>query len=1068
MSRRLLLGIDLGGGSVRARCSTRRPARHRRGARDRRDPAAGTGGLGVDSIDETGDAGRDLARGARARGRRAGRRARHRRDRDALRDGGARRAATCCSRRRTATRARPASATGSPPRTARPARRAPGTGRSRSSPRRASPGCAARGRRARARGARCSRSATGATGSRASRRTRRRPAAPGSSTSRAAAGRRPDRRLGAAARALPRVAAQASGSARSARRRGERARAPRRARRSRSAAPTRDARCSARARSPPARGLVAGTTAPLELVLAEPLVDPEGRAAERCHAVPGRCVLEATPARSARRSTGPRACSIPTTRGRRALLAAAAAPRRSAGHARELRRAGRRTTRDPRSRRSLVHASLLQHAGRRRARGRARAALEGVAFALRANLAQLARVAGPRARASLGGGLTRARWCAAPRRRLRRRGRAPAAPTRARSAPRSARASARASSPTLVGRAPRRAAARDRATPDAARAAATTERYRAGASSAPRASRRRADRDAPASRPRRGGAARGAAAAARHRRLLVTAPISTSALAALRALGGRARELPRRRAAARGPEPREALAGFDVFVTEVDLVDAAALAKLPGAARRRELPRRRGERGRRGLQARTAFPVLNAPGRNAEAVADLTSPSCSMLARKLPGANAFLRDPGVAAGDMGRMGQAFRAPGPRARAQDGRARRARRGRPRGGAAAARLRVRAPRARSVRDADERVLAGAEPVALDELLRESDFVSLHAPVTDATRGLDRRGALARMKPGAVLVNTARAALVDEDALVDALARARSPAPRSTCSRWSRPAPITRSSRSNVIATPHVGGNTVEVAAHQGADRRADLARLAARRGAAPRAEPGDARRLLVVAARARSRRRRAARAPRGAAGAARHRSPARRAGRGRAPQAAGGAEPAARAAAELVGAGCSAILEALRRRAFVARRARARPLRAATTRGDAALPRSPTRRSSSGCASRAAGRGRRSARPTGGADVELRLRADVFDGMFTGRVNPMQAAMDGRALVHRRHREGDDAPAPPARPAPALSRGARRGRRSGRPRGDPAAGRRRRRGAPPRRPVARTTRAELVRS
>ncbi|MBS0663696.1 MAG: hydroxyacid dehydrogenase [Verrucomicrobia bacterium] len=71
-----------------------------------------------------------------------------------------------------------------------------------------------------------------------------------------------------------------------------------------------------------------------------------------------------------------------------------------------------------------------------------------------------------------------------------------------------------------------------------------------------------------------------------------------------------------------------------------------------------------------------------------------------------------------------------------------------------------------------DAAAAARAGARLVSLDELLRESDFVSLHCPLTEQTRGLIGAAQLARMKPTAYLINTARGGIVDEAALYEAL--------------------------------------------------------------------------------------------------------------------------------------------------------------------------------------------------------------------------------------------------------------------------------------------------------
>ena len=71
-----------------------------------------------------------------------------------------------------------------------------------------------------------------------------------------------------------------------------------------------------------------------------------------------------------------------------------------------------------------------------------------------------------------------------------------------------------------------------------------------------------------------------------------------------------------------------------------------------------------------------------------------------------------------------------------------------------------------------NAEEIEQAGGEPVSLGDLLADSDMVTLHCPSTEATRWMINESSIAKMKPGAILINVARGDLVDPDALVAAL--------------------------------------------------------------------------------------------------------------------------------------------------------------------------------------------------------------------------------------------------------------------------------------------------------
>jgi len=105
--------------------------------------------------------------------------------------------------------------------------------------------------------------------------------------------------------------------------------------------------------------------------------------------------------------------------------------------------------------------------------------------------------------------------------------------------------------------------------------------------------------------------------------------------------------------------------------------------------------------------------------------------------------------------------------------------------------------------------------AERLPLDDLLDRSDVVSVHLKLSPESTGLLDAGRLARLRPGAILINTARGAIVDEQALVAALAAGRlAGAGLDVFSTEPLPADHPLRTAPNVVLTPHIGWKVAEV--------------------------------------------------------------------------------------------------------------------------------------------------------------------------------------------------------------------------------------------------------------
>jgi glyoxylate reductase len=121
-------------------------------------------------------------------------------------------------------------------------------------------------------------------------------------------------------------------------------------------------------------------------------------------------------------------------------------------------------------------------------------------------------------------------------------------------------------------------------------------------------------------------------------------------------------------------------------------------------------------------------------------------------------------------------------------------------------------------------------GARRVPLDALLAESDFVSLHTPLTPDTENLLSRERIARLRPGAIVVNTARGQVLDEAALAEALASGRVAAAGLDVFRDEPRVPEALLRLENVVLTPHLGSGTRETRAAMARVVAAEIERFA----------------------------------------------------------------------------------------------------------------------------------------------------------------------------------------------------------------------------------------------
>ena len=106
-----------------------------------------------------------------------------------------------------------------------------------------------------------------------------------------------------------------------------------------------------------------------------------------------------------------------------------------------------------------------------------------------------------------------------------------------------------------------------------------------------------------------------------------------------------------------------------------------------------------------------------------------------------------------------------------------------------------------------------IIGGELLMMDDILEKSDFITIHTPLSDETRGMINAEAFARMKDGVFLICTARGGIIDEKALLDALNSGKVAGAALDVYESEPPVFQELINHPKVIATPHMGGQTKE---------------------------------------------------------------------------------------------------------------------------------------------------------------------------------------------------------------------------------------------------------------